>query len=104
MRYLIALLASALVTIAGHAHAEQPSIEAAAEGAGLRLQTGTVPVNGTALYYRDIGPADAPTVVLLHGFPETGDALASVVAALGKHYRLIVPDLRGAGASQVPTA
>jgi pimeloyl-ACP methyl ester carboxylesterase len=40
--------------------------------------------------------------VLLHGFPETGDAFASVVAALGKHYRLIVPDLRGAGASQVP--
>src|SRR5262249_51813039 len=45
-----------------------------------------------------------PTVVLLHGFPETGDAFAPVVAMLGKHYRLIVPDLRGAGASQVPKA
>jgi pimeloyl-ACP methyl ester carboxylesterase len=101
MRAFIALLASALVAVASHARAEQPSIEAAAAAAGLRLQTGTVPVNGTALYYRDIGPADAPTVVLLHGFPETGDAFAPVVATLGKHYRLIVPDLRGAGASQV---
>ena len=39
-------------------------------------------------------------MILLHGFPETGDAFAPAVAALGKRYRLIVPDLRGAGRSQ----
>ena len=33
-----------------------------------------------------------------------GDTFASVVAGLGKRYRLIVPDLRGAGASQVLAA
>jgi pimeloyl-ACP methyl ester carboxylesterase len=38
--------------------------------------------------------------VLLHGFPETGDAFAQVAAHLGKRYRLIVPDLRGAGLSE----
>ena len=85
-------------------HAEQPSIEAAAQAAGLRIEAGKAPVNGTEIYYRDIGAADAPAVVLLHGFPETGDAFAPVVASLGKRYRLIVPDLRGAGASQVPAA
>jgi pimeloyl-ACP methyl ester carboxylesterase len=84
--------------------AEQASIEAAAKAAGLRIETGTATVNGVALYYRDIGPADAPPVLLLHGFPETGDTFAPVLAALGKRYRLIVPDLRGAGASQVPAA
>ena len=51
------------------------------------------------IYYRDIGPRGEP-VVLLHGFPETGDAFAQVVAPLGKRYRLIVPDLRGAGLSE----
>jgi hypothetical protein len=58
-----------LVTMFGHAQAEQLSIEAAAEAAKLRIHTGTIPVNGTTLYYRDIGPADGPPVVLLHGFP-----------------------------------
>src|SRR5262245_14433342 len=101
MRVFIALLASALVAVSGHGHAEQLSIETAAEAARLRIGTGRVPVDGTVLYYRDIGPPDAPPVVLLHGFPETGDAVAPVVAALGEHYRLIVPDLRGTGASQV---
>ena len=104
MRAFIALLASALMAMAGQAHAEQASIEAAARAAELRMDTGTVPVNGVALYYRDIGPLGAPAVVLLHGFPETGDTFAAVVAGLGKRYRLIVPDLRGAGASQVPAA
>jgi len=104
MRAFIALLASVLVALAAQAHAEQASIEAVARAAGLRIDTGTVPVNGVALYYRDIGPPSAPPVVLLHGFPETGDAFAPVVAALGKSYRLIVPDLRGAGASQAPAA
>jgi pimeloyl-ACP methyl ester carboxylesterase len=104
VRAFIALAVSALVAMTGHAQAEQQSIEAAAEAAKLRIETGTIPVNGTAPYYRDIGPADGPPVVLLHGFPETGDTFAPVVATLGKRYRLIVPDLRGAGASQVPAA
>ena len=92
----------ALLVVPLGLRAEQPSIEAVAKAAGLRVQTGKASVNGVELYYRDIGPADAPPLVLLHGFPETGDAFAPVVATLGKRYRVIVPDLRGAGASQVP--
>jgi pimeloyl-ACP methyl ester carboxylesterase len=83
---------------AGQARAGQVSIEAAATAAGLAVETGAVTVNGAAIYYRDIGPRGEP-LLLLHGFPETGDAFAQVVAPLGKRYRLIVPDLRGAGRS-----
>ena len=71
--------------------------------AGLAVETGIATCNGVAIYYRDIGPRVEP-VILLHGFPETGDAFASAVAALGKRYRLIVPDLRGAGLSQRPAS
>jgi len=78
--------------------AEQVSLEAAAEAAGLAVETATVTVNDVAIYYRDIGPRGEP-LLLLHGFPETGDAFAPIVATLGKRYRLIVPDLRGAGRS-----
>ncbi len=101
LRFLCLLV---LLALPASLHAEQTSIEAAVKTAGLRLETGTATVNGVALYYRDIGPVGAPPVLLLHGFPETGDTFAPLVAALGKRYRLIVPDLRGAGASQVPSA
>jgi len=83
--------------------AAQLSIEEAAKAAGLTVKAATAAVNGVTLYYRDIDRRTEP-VVLLHGFPETGDAFASAVATLGKRYRLIVPDMRGAGGSQRPTS
>lgn len=87
------------VMATAQARGEQTSVEAAATAAGLVVRTATATLNGVAIYYRDIGPR-AEAVILLHGFPETGDAFASAVAALGQRYRLIVPDLRGAGLSQ----
>src|SRR5262249_42922034 len=79
--------------------AEQIPVEAAAKAAGLAVQTGTATVNGVTIYYRDIGLRNEP-VLLLHGFPETGDAFAQVAATLGKRFRLIVPALRGSGLSE----
>ncbi len=98
---LAALLASFLLAAVPEAYAEQMSVEAAAKAAGLAVETAAATVNGVTIHYRDIGPRAEP-VILLHGFPETGDAFAPAVAALGGRYRLIVPDLRGAGLSQRP--
>jgi len=39
-----------------------------------------------------------PTIVLLHGFTQTGRSWAPTVAALGERYRALAPDLRGHGA------
>jgi pimeloyl-ACP methyl ester carboxylesterase len=96
---LTALLALWSVATAAEVRAEQISVEAAAKAAGLAVEAATATVNGVTIYYRDIGQRPE-AVILLHGFPETGDAFASAVAALGERYRLIVPDLRGAGLSQ----
>jgi pimeloyl-ACP methyl ester carboxylesterase len=95
----MALLGSCLVAARTEVRGGQPSVEAAAKATGLAVETGAATVNGVTIFYRDVGP-NAEPVVLLHGFPETGDAFAPAVAALGKRYRLIVPDLRGAGLSQ----
>jgi pimeloyl-ACP methyl ester carboxylesterase len=97
---LALLMASGLAAMAVEARAGQISVDAAATASGLALTTGTAAVNGVSIFYRDIGQSPEEPVILLHGFPETGDTFASVVAELGKRYRLIVPDLRGAGLSQ----
>ena len=70
-----ALLGSCLLAMAAAARAEQPSVEAAAKAAGVAVETGTAIVGGVAIHYRDMGPRAEP-VILLHGFPETGDAFA----------------------------
>ena len=100
---LAVLLASGSMAAAAEVRAEQTSVEAAAKAAGLAVETATAAVNDVTIYYRDIGARGEP-VILLHGFPETGDTFAASVAALGKRHRLIVPDLRGAGLSQRPSS
>jgi pimeloyl-ACP methyl ester carboxylesterase len=100
---LSAALASWLVSVTAQVRAEQISVEASAKAAGLAVATANASVNGVTIYYRDIGARGEP-VILLHGFPESGDAFASAVATLGKRYRMIVPDLRGTGLSQRPSS
>jgi pimeloyl-ACP methyl ester carboxylesterase len=89
--------------LANAATAQTPSVETAAKAAGLPVKSATASVNQVDIFYRDVGVGDQ-TVVLLHGYPETGDALAPAVAAFGARYRLIIPDLRGFGRSQRPTS
>lgn len=48
------------------------------------------------------GPADAPPVILLHGFPESHRTWRGVVPLLEDRFRLIMPDQRGFGASDQP--
>lgn len=48
----------------------------------------------------DVGPG--PAVVLIHGFPLDRGMWEAQTAEVGSIYRIIAPDLRGAGASAVP--
>ncbi|MCY7270445.1 MAG: alpha/beta hydrolase [Sphingomonas bacterium] len=48
------------------------------------------------------GPADAPPVMLVHGFPESHRTWRDLVPLLEADLRLIMPDLRGFGASDKP--
>jgi haloacetate dehalogenase len=68
----------------------------------LSLQHNTVTVNGIKLHYVEQGTG--PAVVLLHGFPESWYAWRHQIPALAEQFRVIVPDLRGYGASQKPAS
>jgi len=56
--------------------------------------------NGIKQHYVEAG--EGPPVILLHGFPETWYAWRHQIPPLGEQYRLIVPDLRGYGATESP--
>jgi haloacetate dehalogenase len=58
-------------------------------------------VVGEADYYVAIG-GEGPPVLLLHGFPETHLCWRAVAPALARHHAVVVPDLRGYGASRAP--
>lgn len=58
-------------------------------------------VNGTGLYYLTAGPASAHPLLLVHGFPFSHAMWMPQIEALKKDYRIIAPDLRGHGKSEV---
>lgn len=64
------------------------------------FEIGTVDSDGTKIGYRVSG--DGPTVLLIHGFPESGFEWQRVAPILAKRFRVVVPDYRGAAGSDVP--
>lgn len=61
-----------------------------------------VSVDGWNIFYRDAGQKDAPTVLLLHGFPTSSHMFRNLIPALADRYRVVAPDLPGFGFSDVP--
>jgi pimeloyl-ACP methyl ester carboxylesterase len=61
-------------------------------------------VDGHRLFYREDGPADAPVVVLLHGFPTSSLMFRDLIPRLADRYRVIAPDHLGYGLSDAPPA
>lgn len=61
-----------------------------------------VEVDGVRVFYREAGPIDAPTVLLLHGFPSASHQFKRLIDALGSDYHLIAPDYPGFGHTEAP--
>jgi len=60
-------------------------------------------VDGMKVFYREAGPVDAPTLLLLHGFPSAGHMFRELIPALSDRFRLVAPDLPGFGQSDMPS-
>ncbi len=65
-----------------------------------------VEVDGISIFYREAGPENAPTIVLLHGFPSSSREFDTLIPLLATKYHLIAPDYPGFGLSEAssPTA
>ena len=63
-----------------------------------------VEADGVSVFYREAGAADAPVVLLLHGFPTSSFQYRELIPRLADKYRVIAPDLPGFGFTEVPVA
>ncbi|MCJ2121132.1 alpha/beta fold hydrolase [Methylobacterium sp. J-077] len=62
-----------------------------------------VEVNGVGIFYREAGLRDAPTILLLHGYPSSSRQWDALLPLLADRYHLIAPDYPGFGQSDAPT-
>ena len=62
----------------------------------------TIEIDGLDIFYREAGPQDAPTILLLHGFPTSSHMFRNLIPALADEFHLIAPDYPGFGASSMP--
>jgi pimeloyl-ACP methyl ester carboxylesterase len=63
-----------------------------------------VAVDGLKIFYREAGPKDAPTILLLHGYPSSSRMFATLFPLLAGRYHLVAPDYPGFGESEAPPA
>jgi pimeloyl-ACP methyl ester carboxylesterase len=92
------ILATAVALMIGHT----------AQAASLASTSATTTyhrmmVDGVGAFYREAGPKDAPTIVLLHGFPSSSREFDTLIPLLATRYHLIAPDFPGFGQSDSPS-
>jgi pimeloyl-ACP methyl ester carboxylesterase len=62
----------------------------------------TTIIQGQRVFYREAGHADAPVVLLLHGYPTSSRMFRHLIPALADRYHVIAPDHIGFGQSATP--
>jgi len=91
----IFLVALALLLVGAKVHAASPA------NAEVVVRHEFAEVDGHKIFYREAGPADAPVVLLLHGFPTSSRLFRALIPKLALRYRVLAPDLPGSGLTQV---
>jgi pimeloyl-ACP methyl ester carboxylesterase len=93
-RILLAALAALILGQTGRA--------ASMESTSATTTYRRVSVDGLGIFYREAGPKNAPTIVLLHGFPSSSREFDTLIPLLATRYHLIAPDFPGFGHSDAP--
>lgn len=59
-------------------------------------------IDGVDVFYREAGPRDAPTLLLLHGFPASSRQFDTLIPLLADRWHVVAPDYPGFGRSAAP--
>ncbi len=82
--------------------AESPS-RSVPHATALTVAHKTINVDGVEIFYREAGPKDGPSVLLLHGFPTSSQMFRNLIPALADKYHVVAPDYPGYGHSEMPS-
>ena len=104
MKFLVlsALLATAALAPLDPAAAAPGQAPAATAPAPVTVHYRQKMIDGVPMFYREAGPADAPVVLLLHGFPTSSHMFRNLIPQLADKYHVIAPDYPGYGQSGAP--
>jgi hypothetical protein len=101
---LVGGVLAAVLSVSGRG-ATAPGLLAipAPEDALAETRYRTIEVDGFGMFYRESGPAAAPVVLLLHGFPTSSGMFRNLIPILADKYRVIAPDYPAFGHSAFPS-
>lgn len=68
----------------------------------LQVHYRNVKAKGLNIFYREAGQKDAPTILLLHGYPTSSHMYRNLIPILSSQYHVLAPDLPGFGYSDAP--
>jgi pimeloyl-ACP methyl ester carboxylesterase len=63
----------------------------------------TAKIDGLSIFYREAGPKDGPTILLLHGLPSSSRMFEPLLTRLSDQFHLVAPDYPGFGHSDAPS-
>lgn len=98
---LMATAAGLIAPLAQSADKQATTLAKRSEVAG-QARFHKVAVDGFEVFYREAGPANAPVLLLLHGFPTASHMFRDLMPQLADKYRVIAPDLPGFGQTFMP--
>ena len=86
-------------------HVTSPGLQAATAPGEALAETPyhIIDVGGLDIFYREAGPAGAPVVLLLHGFPTSSRMFRNLIPMLADKYRVVAPDYPAFGHTAVPS-
>lgn len=98
LRFILGFIVILATFTSPHAQAQDVAGQDAPE-----ISYKTVEIEGLDIFYREAGPVDAPTVLLLHGFPTSSHMFRNLIPALADRYHVVAPDYPGYGNSSMPS-
>jgi len=95
-------IALVLVGLITHAVTTKAQMKDASQSDPSRVTYRTTQVDGLKIFYREAGPKNSPTLVLLHGFPSSSHMFRELIPRLSDKYHVVAPDYPGYGYSDAP--
>ncbi len=85
-----------------NAAASKDAATSSATAPANQVRYQAVNVDGVQIFYREAGPKNAPTLLLLHGFPTSSQMYRDLIPRLATKYHVVAPDYPGYGYSDMP--